>query len=74
MVRIVKSAGFFDGSQYIEGFCLSSDTPPTDGIATGSKMTEVDTGVVYLFDEVSGEWINPSAPANIDTPTPGASV
>ena len=43
--------------QLIDGMCLSTDTKPTAGIATGSIMTEVDTGNVYFFDEVSGEWI-----------------
>jgi hypothetical protein len=36
---------------YGEYFGLSTDTKPTDGIVTGSKFTEVDTGKVYLFDE-----------------------
>ena len=43
--------------QLIEGMCLSTDAKPTAGIATGSIMTEVDTGNVHFFDEVSGEWI-----------------
>ena len=41
----------------IEGSCLLADTKPTAGIATGSIMVEVDTGDVYFFDEVSGDWV-----------------
>lgn len=51
-----------DGSPlyYGEYFGLSTDTKPTDGIVTGSKFTEVDTGDVYLFDEeadAGDEWV-----------------
>lgn len=45
---------------YIEGFCASGDTKPTeiDGspIASGSTITEVDTGGVYFYDEDSSDW------------------
>ena len=41
----------------IESVCLSTDTKPTDGIANGSKCTEMDTGDIYMFDEAGGEWI-----------------
>ena len=41
----------------IEGSCLSTDTKPTAGIATGSIMVEANTGDVYFFDEVSGDWV-----------------
>lgn len=39
-----------------EIFCNSTDTKPTSGLANGSKLTEVDTGKTYLFDEVNAEW------------------
>lgn len=35
----------------------SGDTKPTSGIVTGSYFLEVDTGIEYLFDEVSGGWV-----------------
>ena len=41
---------------YVEIACLSSDTKPTEGIATGSMALEADTGDVYVFDEVSEVW------------------
>jgi hypothetical protein len=58
---------------YIEGFCLSTDTKPTDGLATGSRLTEVDTGKVYLFDEEAdsgSKWIEQGA-ANEPEPADG---
>lgn len=42
---------------YIEAACLSTDTKPTDGVATGSILTEVDTGKVYMYDEDGEEWV-----------------
>ena len=41
---------------YVEAAGLSTDTKPTDGIATGSLFLEVDTGDVYAFDEDGGTW------------------
>lgn len=38
-------------------FCNSADTKPTDGLVNGSKLTEVDTGKTYLFDEANTEWV-----------------
>ena len=40
----------------VEIACLHDDTKPTEGIATGSLALEVDTGDIYAFDEVSGDW------------------
>lgn len=47
---------FTEGRKYAEIYGMSSETKPVDGLVTGSKFTECDTGIVYLFDEVSGEW------------------
>ena len=47
--------------QEISGFCLSSDTKPTAGIANGSILTEMNTGKVFLFNEagkLSDTWID----------------
>ena len=41
---------------YIEAYGLSTDDKPVDGIITGSKFTEVDTGIESIFDEASGTW------------------
>lgn len=40
---------------YIEAACLSTDSKPTEGIATGSLCIEVDTGDVYLMG--NGSWV-----------------
>lgn len=41
----------------IEGHCLSTDTKPTNGIANGSCLIEMDTKKVYFFDEEGSVWI-----------------
>ena len=40
----------------IEIACLSTDTKPTQDIVTGSLALEVNTGKIFAFDEVSGNW------------------
>lgn len=35
----------------------STDTKPTDNVATGSIFTEVDTGKVFFYDAEDEEWI-----------------
>ena len=56
MVRVLESR-IIDGlTNYIECACLHDDTKPTAGVCTGSLALEVDTGDVYAFDEVGGEW------------------
>lgn len=51
MIRILVEREFADGLKYIEGACKSGDTKPITGIITGSKMTEANTGDVYMFYE-----------------------
>lgn len=40
---------------------LSTDTKPTDGMATGSTFLEIDTGIKNYFDEDSSDWVVPAA-------------
>lgn len=56
MIRELKSQTVADGLRYAEFFGLSSDTPPADGLVTGSKFTEVDTALTLRFDERTGKW------------------
>lgn len=60
MVRIIKMEQHTENTVYIEGACLSSDTKPgmvgENGVITGSRMTEVDTGDVYAYDESGKSW------------------
>lgn len=56
MIRVLAEQGFVEGKRYIEAAGLSTDTKPTGDIITGSRFTEADTGIEYLFDESSGDW------------------
>ena len=56
MIRKLVELVFVDGKNYVEISCLSTDTKPTVNVVTGSLALEVDTGDVYAFDEVGGEW------------------
>ena len=42
---------------YIEGTCLSSDTKPTEGIANGSKLMEMDTATMHMWDAAGKQWL-----------------
>ena len=62
MVRVVKVSSFFDSEDnalldLVEIACLSTDDKPTAGIATGSILTEVDTGKVYFYNEAAATWV-----------------
>ena len=61
MIRALVKKPFTDGLNYVELAGLSTDDKPTGGMVTGSKFTEVDTGDVYLYDEVSGDWAKVAA-------------
>ena len=58
MIRVLLERVFEDGLKYIEGACVAADTKPTAGIVTGSRLTEADTGDVYMFyeDETTPGW------------------
>lgn len=43
--------------RYIEGYCDSSETKPTELIAEGSTLTEPDTGKVYMYNVKTSSWI-----------------
>lgn len=40
---------------YVEGSCLSTDTKPTY-VSNGSKLMEMDTSKLYIFDEANKTW------------------
>lgn len=52
--------------EYLEINCLSTDTKPTDGMITGSKLVEIDTGKRFLFDEVSEDWYEQPASGGVE--------
>ena len=51
---------FHGNKLYVEGYCLEDDTKPLVAdapfLANGSKLTEIDTGDVYLYNEEDDEW------------------
>ena len=58
-MEIVKSEflGFNSSNESLQriiGFCTSSESKPTENIKNGSKLTELDTGDVYFYDEDIG--------------------
>ena len=58
MVRINMSERHEDGFQYVELAGLSTDNKPTNAdFETGSVFIEVDTGDVYLYNEVTPSWV-----------------
>ena len=56
MIRKLVDRYFNEDNKYSEMFGLSTDNKPVEGLVTGSKFTEVDTGVMFLFDEESATW------------------
>lgn len=65
MVREFVNQTYTGDRSYREFFGLSTDDKPTGlKIITGSKFTEVDTGDVYMFDEVGKTWAKVQAGPN----------
>ena len=56
MIRTLVERTIVGSKNYVELACLSTDTKPTVNVVTGSLALEVDTGDVYAFDEIGGEW------------------
>lgn len=56
MVRVIETKFLKTGLAYKEFAGLSTDTKPTEGLATGSVFITVDTGKAYLYDEVGQTW------------------
>lgn len=52
MIRTIDAHDVVVGEcKYYEFAGLSTDTKPTEGVATGSVFVEVNTGDVYMFNE-----------------------
>lgn len=60
MVTFLKTAPAA-GGMYVEGFALSTDTLPIEGIVNGSKMEVLDasTGALteYRYNATGGAWV-----------------
>lgn len=57
MTSNVKGSDPLQYLYYGEGSCNSADTKPTEGIYNGSKLVEMDTGNIYMFDQDSMSWV-----------------
>lgn len=40
-----------------QGYCLSTDTKPTEGVGNGSVLIEMDTSKIWFFDAAGGQWL-----------------
>ena len=60
-VSILNQRVVSDGRYYAEVFCTSQDTKPTGIFCTGAKLTEVDTGKGYNYDEGVDNWFDPTS-------------
>ena len=73
MIRKLVDRYFNEDDKYSEMYGLSSDDKPAEGLVTGSKFTDVDTGIEYRFDEESRTWA-PQNSGNGKTSIVGATV
>lgn len=55
-MRILHERIIEGNVRYIKAAGNSSETPPTENIATGSQFAVADAGELLMFDETSGEW------------------
>lgn len=56
MVTWAEARGNFGKATYYEGVCLSTDKKPTEGVLNGSKLMEMDTATLYLYDAENQMW------------------
>ena len=73
MIRALKYHTVDEEHRYGEFAGLSTDEKPKAALITGSKFTEVDTGIEYRFDEESRTW-TPQNSGNGKTSIVGATV
>ena len=73
MIRTYERKAFTGELLLCRFYGNSGDSKPTTGIVTGSSFREVDTGIEYLFDEVTGGW-SAQGTGNGKTSVAGATV
>ena len=56
MVTFINEAVTTSGKLYVKGACLSTDEKPTCYV-NGSRLIEMDTSKLFMFDEEHGEWL-----------------
>lgn len=70
MITLERPA-YFDACRYAEYDGLSTDNKATIDAHNGDKFYEIDTGKVYRYNEVSGEWVEqPDTTTAVDTGLP----
>ena len=57
MIRFIKETFYDAGTRHIEIACVSTDSKPTENVATGSLCLEVDTGKIYAYNETASAWV-----------------
>ena len=57
MITVKSAKKTLTGNFEINGYCLIEDEKPTENIANGSKLWELNSGDRYVFDEENTEWI-----------------
>lgn len=57
MITFTKHHPTTERKAYKEGFCLSTDTKPTEDLVNGSILVEIDTGKVFFFNEAGAVWV-----------------
>lgn len=57
MITVKSAKKTLTGNFEINGYCLMEDEKPTENIANGSKLWELNSGDKYVFDEENTEWI-----------------
>lgn len=57
MYTVTKLVKIIEGKNLTEATCLSTDTKPTENVANGSLVLEMDTSKVYAFNEDGTEWV-----------------
>ena len=53
----IGSNGVAQGVNIVDMYCLSTDEKPTENIANGSSLLEMDTSKAYFFDEENQRWL-----------------
>lgn len=70
MITLERPA-YFDACRYAEYDGLSTDNKVVIDAHNGDKFYEIDTGKVYRYNEVSGEWVEqPDTTTAVDTGLP----
>ena len=53
---IEKTSPYGKSTYYHEGECLSTDTKPVGEWYNGSKLIEMDTGKIFIYDAQNEQW------------------